>query len=257
MENGAGGLARAEAARFRQVARERLPEGLAALCLRQAWAELVVSAGSRLHFRESENARAVRAYCAMTVAEFEGVNARQKWANWRTIPRSLHGRLPGRPCRAVDLCSGVGDSTEVLACYLPAGSAVLGLEYNPEFVRRARGRTYRDADGRDVKTAFRAQSVLETFRDDADARLPDASVDVVNCCGALALNFSEAELDALAVEIARVLRPGGLAAIDAPAGGGAERMIRIFSKRRFEVLGSVRSCFLDRFSQISFRRNGC
>lgn len=255
MENGAVRLERAEAARIRRVARERLPEGLPRLLLRQAWAEFLVSVGGRLPFRESVNARAVRAYCGMTVEEFEGVNARQRWANWRIIPRSLHGRLSGRPCRAVDLCSGVGDSTEVLACWLPEGSEVLGLEFNPEFVRRARARTYRDAAGRPAKVSFRAQSVLETFRDPAGARVPGASVDVVNCCGALALNFSESEIDALAAEIARVLRPDGLAAIDAPAAAeGRQRMIRLFGRRRFEALGCAQSCLFDRFSQICFRR---
>ncbi|MBI2384783.1 MAG: class I SAM-dependent methyltransferase [Elusimicrobia bacterium] len=257
MENGTVRLERAEAARIRRVARERLPEGLPLLLLRQAWAELVVTIGGRLRFREGVNTRAVRAYCAMTVAEFEGVNARQRWANWRVIPRNLHGRLPGRSCRAVDLCAGVGDSAEVLAYWLPEGSEILGLEYNPEFVRRARSRVYRDAAGRPVKTAFRAQSVLETFRDAAGARVPGGSVDLVNCCGALALNFNESEIDALAAEIARVLRPDGLAAIDAPASGeGKERMIRLFARSRFEALGSVQSCLFDRFAQICFRRGG-
>lgn len=242
---------------LRRVARERLPAGLAALCLRQAWAELMVTAARGLRFREGENARAVRAYCAMSAAEFEGVNARQRWANWRTIPRCLEGRLPPRPCRAVDLCAGVGDSAEVLACCLPAGSEVLGLEYNPEFVRRARRRAYRDAAGRPVRVRFRAQSVLEPFQDEADVRLADASVDVVNCSGALAINFSEGQIAALAGEIARVLRPAGLAAIDAPArAAGRERMAGLFDGRRFEVLGSERSCCLDRFAQICFRRKG-
>lgn len=245
----------ASEARIRRVARERLPDGLAVLVLRQAWAELVVSVAGRLRFRAGENDRAVRAYCAMSVAEFEGVNARQRWANWRTIPRNLHGRLPGRPCRAVDLCSGVGDSAEVLACWLPEGSEILGLEYNPEFVRRARGRAYRDAAGRPVKADFRAQSVLEPFRDGAGARLADASVDLVNCCGALALNFGESQLDAIAAEIRRVLRRGALASVDAPAGrDGTEGMVRLFSRRGFEALGCARSCLLDRYSQICFRR---
>lgn len=244
-----------EAARIRRIARERFPERLPRLLLRQAWAELLVTVGSRLRFREPENARAVQAYCGMSVAQFEAINARQRWANWRSIPLSLHGRLPGRACRAVDLCSGVGDSTEVLACWLPEGSEVLGLEFNPEFVRRARARIYRDAAGRPVKVSFRAQSVLETFRDPAGVRVPGASVDVVNCCGALALNFSEAEIDALAAEIARVLRPDGLAAIDAPASAeGRERMIRLFGRRRFEALGCAQSCLFDRFAQVCFRR---
>lgn len=248
-------IERAADARVRRVARERLPEGLALLFLRQAWAELVVSVGGRLGFRASENDRAVRAYCAMSVAEFEGVNARQRWANWRTIPRNLRGRLPARPCRAVDLCSGVGDSAEVLACCLPEGSEILGLEYNPEFVLRARGRAYRDEEGRPVTARFRAQSVLEPFRESDGALLADGSVDLVNCCGALALNFGESQLDRIAVEIRRVLREGALAAIDAPAGrDGKEGMVRLFGRRGFEALGSAQSCFLDRYSQICFRR---
>lgn len=238
MENGAVGLG-----------------GLAGLCLRQAWAELRVSVRGRLNFRDHENARAVRAYRAMTVADFEGINARQRWANWRTIPRNLHGRLPNRPCRAVDLCSGVGDSAEVLARCLPAGSEILGLECSPEFVLTARRRIYRDGAGNPVKADFRAQSVLETFRESSGARLPEASVDLVNCCGALAINFNAREISALAAEIARVVRPGGLAAIDSPAGcAGKERMVRVFGRHHFEALGSAQSCFLDRFSHVCFRR---
>lgn len=248
-------MSRAAMTRLRRVARERLGAGLAGLFLRQALAELRVTLRERLRFREGDNANAVRAYRAMSVRDFEGINARQKWANWRTIPRNLHGRLPERPCLAVDLCSGTGDSTEVLACCLPRGSRVLGLECNPEFVRTARGRAFRDASGRPFDTEFRAQSVLETFRDAAGRVLADRSVDLVNCCGAVAINFNAGEIRALAREIHRVLRVGGLAAIDAPAGrAGRERMIRAFGERRFDAEGSARSCFLDRFSQICFRR---
>lgn len=231
-----------------------MPDGLALIVLRQAWAELAVSL-RRLRFRTRANAAALSAYCAMSVGEFEAVNARQRWANWRTIPRSLHGRLPSRPCRAVDLCSGVGDSTETLACVLPAGSTILGLEYNPEFVRKARGRIYRGAGGEPVEVAFRAQSVLEPFRDAAGELLSDGGVDLVNASGALAVNFDEAALDGLSAEIARVLGAGGLAAVDSAANGaGQERMIRRFTRRGFELLGAARSCRFDRFSQLCFRR---
>src|SRR5688572_13774678 len=33
------------------------------------------------------------AYRRMTTAEFTRINARQAWANWRVIPRNLHGNL--------------------------------------------------------------------------------------------------------------------------------------------------------------------
>jgi len=240
--------------RLRRTARERLGASLAGLVLKQAWAEFRVTVRGRLRFRDPRNDGAVRAYRAMSVADFEGINARQKWANWRTIPRNLHGRLPDRPCLAVDLCSGTGDSTEVLACCLPSGSEVLGLECSAEFVRAARSRVIRDGTGRPAKAEFRAQSVLDTFRDAGGRALDDGSVDLVNCCGAAAINFTETEVAALASEIARVLRPGGLAAIDAPARAtGQRRMVRAFGER-FDVVGAARSCIFDRFSQICFRR---
>lgn len=241
--------------KMRRVARARLGAGLPGLFVKQALAELRVTLRGRLRFREKDNAHAVTAYRAMSLADFEGVNSRQKWANWRTIPRNLRGRLPDRPCRAVDLCSGVGDSMEVLACCLPRGSEVLGLECNPEFVRAARRRIFRDARGEPVKAEFRAQSVLDPFHDAEGRPLADASVDLVNCCGAAAINFTPAQIRALAAEIARVLRPGGLAAIDAPArAAGKDKMIRAFGGNRFETVSSARSCFLDRFSQVLFRR---
>ena len=238
-----------------RVAREQLEDGIVTLFFKQAWAEAALTWRRRVRFRRQENAEAVRAYCAMTPAEFEGINARQRWANWRTIPRSLHGRLPSTPCRAVDLCCGVGHSTQVLAYYLPRGSEILGLEYNPEFVRVAAARAYAGAGGEDVKVAFRTQSVLETFIG-ADGRpLADASVDLVNACGALGIHFTEADLERLLDEVSRVLKPGGLAAVDSGTEGvDRGRMARLFEKRGFEAVGRAKSCFLDRFTHLAFRK---
>ncbi|HXT02477.1 MAG TPA: class I SAM-dependent methyltransferase [Elusimicrobiota bacterium] len=238
-----------------RVAREQLEDGIVSLFVKQALAEAALTWRRRVRFRRQENAEAVRAYCAMTPAEFEGINARQRWANWRTIPRSLHGRLPAAPCKAVDLCSGVGHSAQVLAYYLPRGSEILGLEYNPEFVRAAEARSYEGAGGEGVKVRFRTQSVLETFRDAAGEPLADASVDLVNACGALGIHFVEADLERLLDEVARVLKPGGLAAVDSGSEGvDHARMIRMFEKRGFETMGRAKSCFLDRFTHLCFRK---
>ncbi len=238
-----------------QAAREAVGESLVGVVLRQLRAEFLVSI-RRVFFRRNDNFAAVRAYCAMSVPEFEGINARQRWANWRTIPRSLLGRLPAGPCRALDLCSGVGHSTQVIAYCLPRGSEVLGLEFNPTFVAAASRRDYRDASGHRVKTTFRAQSVLESFRDVRGHALPDGGLDVVNSCGALGIHFTAEQIDRLAGEIARVLKPGGIAAVDAgKAGVGREQMVGIFERRGFVLLDAAKSCFLDRFTHLSFRKS--
>jgi SAM-dependent methyltransferase len=241
--------------RLREAARRRLGEGIARLAIRQAWTELAIAWRKNVRFRSDANDDAVRAYCAMTPAEFDGINARQKWANWRTIPRSLEGRLGPGPCRAVDLCCGVGHSTEVLAFCLPPGSSILGLEYNPDFVAVAARRAYADERGGAVKAEFRVQSVLETFRDAAGRPVPDGSVDLVNSCGALGIHFDQAQIGRLATEIARVLRGGGLATVDSGKEGVDEtRMVPLFERRGFEAVARTKSCFLDRFTQICFRK---
>src|SRR5262245_25002913 len=74
------------------------------LVLRQPYHETRVRCWRGLPFR-SPRAEEVRgAYGGMQPWELEGINARQAWANWRTIPRNLEGRVQGRALSAIDLC---------------------------------------------------------------------------------------------------------------------------------------------------------
>jgi hypothetical protein len=71
--------------------------------LRQLWTEGKLLLIRGISFRSRDNVAAREAYRQMQLVEFEGINARQRWANWRTIPRNLAGRLPERKLFAVDL----------------------------------------------------------------------------------------------------------------------------------------------------------
>lgn len=230
---------------------------LGRVLLRQAYYEGWVRRWKGVQFRQRRNEAARRAYCAMAADEFEGINARQAWANWRTIPRNLSGRAPARPLKAIDLCCGTGHSTEVLAHYLADGSEILGLEYNPRFVDVARSRRFFHDGGAPARVRFNTQSVLETFRGDDGAEVADRSVDLVNSSGAVGCHFDADATSTLADEVARVLRPGGLALIDSGSGGtGTGEVVEIFHSRGFHPLNRARSCFLDRYTQVCFRRNG-
>lgn len=242
---------------IRRVARGRVPErSIVLVFLRQAFYELRVRFWKKVYFRWRENDVARRAYLAMSPSEFEGINARQRWANWRIVPRNLDGRLPSRPVRAIDLCCGVGHSTEVLAFYLSPGSEILGLEFNPEFVETARRREYRDENGDPAQVRFRVQSVLETFRQSDGTAVPAASVDLVNSCGAIGCHFDRAVTATLLDEVARVLRPGGLAMLDSGADGTTtDELIALAKARGFDTLHQVRSCPFDRFVQVCLRRS--
>jgi SAM-dependent methyltransferase len=245
---------------LRKNARQRLAgTSVFGIAFKQAFSEKILLRMLKgVNFRRNENEEATRAYRAMSISEFEGINARQQWANWRTIPKNLNGRITAdRPLFALDLCCGIGHSTEVLACYLPPGSTILGIEYNPDFVSRARGRMdkYCNQDGTPARVSFVAASVLETFRDERGNPLASGSVDLVNCCGAIGVHFKPDATRQLAREVSRVVRAGGLATIDSsPYGTSSDQLISIFGENGFEKIHSVRSCFLDYSVQICFRK---
>jgi SAM-dependent methyltransferase len=208
-----------------------------------------------INFRRNQNAAACAAYDAMAVDDFRLVNIRQAWANWRTIPRNLNGILPARPVFALDLCCGIGDSSAVLGWYCSPGSEVVGLDWQPEFVREARRRSYRNYAGGAAEVRFRAQSVLDTFCDADDVPLADGSVDLVNAGGAVGCHFAAADTIRLARECRRVVRSGGWALIDSgPDGTSAKQLKAIFAEQGFEYRGRARSCPLDRFVQLRLRK---
>lgn len=228
----------------------RLPGAIA----RQFVYEHLVLARRGVRFRSRDEQTVCDAYAAMSTDEFEAINARQSWANWRTIPRNLRGRLPRPPLVAVDLCCGAGDSTEVLAACLPAGSWILGLDASPALVQAATGRRYVGADGSACRIAFRTQSVLETFRRPDGRPIGEGEVDLVNSVGAVGSHFDASATKLLMIEVRRVLRPEGIALIDAGPGGTSPRELEgIVETLGLEVCDRARSCALDRYWQYCLR----
>lgn len=228
---------------------------LALRVVKQAFYENWLKIGKKVNFRHSDNDAAVRGYSRMNIKQFDGINARQAWANWRTIPRNLSSQLPFRPVRALDLCSGVGDSTRVLAHYLPENSEILGLEFNAYFVSIAQRKKYQHCTGAKAKVTFREQSVLETFRDGEGLEIAAESIDLINCVGAVGHHFVPAQTRVLTAEINRVMRPGGLALIDSGSAGTPKpELVKIFAELGFNPVNGARSCCIDPYEQICFRK---
>ncbi len=241
---------------IRRIARRRGPKmPIFCLALQAAFREASLRYARRVNFRQTQQPATSAAYAAMDLDDFTAVNARQAWANWRTIPRALSGLLLDQPATVIDLCSGVGQSTEVLACYCPPGSQLLGLELNPAFIAAAQHRAYLDRHEQPARVEFRAQSVLDTFCDAKGRTISRASIDLVHASGAVGSHFDAPATAQLADECARVLRSGGIAALDAgPDGTDRTRMTAIFEARGFELAARAQSCRLDRFEQLCFMR---
>lgn len=221
------------------------------VCWRQWRAERAL-ARRGVHFRSTDPAAVAAGYAAMSAAEFEAVNGRQDWANRRTIPRALKGRVPARPWNAIDLGCGTGTSTRVLAACAPAGSVVIGYELAAPLAEVARGRTYT----RGVGVRIVCQGITEPLRDADGALVPDSSIDVVNSSGVIGHHLDADSLRLVVAEVRRVLAPGGLAVLDdgptVPTAVLTERM----RAAGFEPLGRYKCWPLATSAQVAFRAPG-
>jgi len=219
-----------------------------AVCWRQWRAECAL-ARRGVRFRSTDPAAVAAGYAAMSAAEFEAVNGRQDWANRRTIPRALAGRLPARPWHALDLGCGTGTSTRVLAALAPAGSEVIGYELAAPLAEVASGRGY--APG--VRVRFVCQGITEPLRDPAGGAVPDGSIDVVNSSGVIGHHLDAESVRPVAAEVRRVLAPGGLAVLDDGPTVPTAVLVEQMRAAGFEVLGRYKSWPLATSSQVAFR----
>jgi SAM-dependent methyltransferase len=182
-----------------------------------AWRQWCAELNLRIRgidFRKTDPGAVARAYGRMREHEFAEVNGRQAWANWRTIPRHL-GRLDRSSAwRVIDLGCGQGDSTQVLACCCPSGSRILGFDVVPELLAQARHKPYRHATDEPAAVSFRRQSIIEPWRDETGAPLPNHSVTLVNSSGVVGHHLDRSAMVIVAGELARVLAPNGVAILD-------------------------------------------
>jgi len=231
------------------------PGNALGVCWRQWRAErALVRRG--INFRATEPASVAAAYAAMSDEEFAAINARQNWANWRTIPRGLSGNVLDRALRVLDLGCGSGSSTAVLAFYCPPGSHITGYEMVLPLLDMARRRAFVHRSGISAKVSFVCQGVTEPFVQSGGEMVPDHSVDLVNASGVVGHHLHADSVLPLVQELCRVLAPEGIAMLDVGPSLPAKDLPPIMTAAGFRPLKHVRSWFLDPTGEIVFRKLG-
>jgi SAM-dependent methyltransferase len=166
-------------------------------------------------YRTTQAASIAEAYGSMTEDEFDAINGPQEWQNLRFIPRLIQSLRLSGPLIAVDLGCGSGQSSQVLASQLPAGSTLLGYDICDRLLARAAHRTYRDVVGAPMKAHFMNQSIAQPLHNPDGALLEEESVGLVHAAGVVGHHLAEADVRAMASEIARGLTPTGWVVLDA------------------------------------------
>jgi len=224
-----------------------------AVCWRQ-WRTERRLARRGIHFRDTNLDNVAAAYRAMTAQEFDAINGRQDWANWRTIPRALSGHVPDRPLRILDLGCGTGSSTRVLAWYAPAASHITAYEIAAPLLEIARRRDYRHSGGAAARVDFVLQRVTEKLRLADGEAVPDHSVDVVNASGVVGHHLDMVTVLPLVKELSRVLGPGGIAMLDVGPTVMEGSLRNLMEAEGFEFQGHYRSGWWDPTGQVVFRK---
>jgi SAM-dependent methyltransferase len=229
------------------------PGNILSVCLRQWQAERQLKRRG-VHFRSADPSTVAAAYQAMTAQEFDAVNGRQDWANWRTIPRCLNRHVAARPLRILDLGCGTGSSTRVLAFCAPAGSWILGYEAVEALCTMARRKVYWNRSGLDVTVDFRCQGMTETFCATDGSAVLDRTIDVVNASGVVGHHLNEQSVKPLITEVNRVLAPEGIAMLDVGPTLKEPNLTALMTAAGFVKVGHWRSCWLDPTGQVVYRR---
>jgi SAM-dependent methyltransferase len=232
----------------KEIAANGPGRSLVLICWRQFWTERNL-AKRGIRFRGTSLDEVARAYAAMNGPEFDAINSRQDWANWRTIPRALSGNVPDRPLRVLDLGCGTGSSTRVLAHYCPAGSHVTGYEIAEPLLAFARRREYRHRSGAHAHVGFVCQGVTERFPE------ADGSVDVVNASGVVGHHLKPDTIGPLIAELTRLLKSAGVAMLDVGPTMPACELEPRMAEAGFTRCGHYRSWFGDRCGEMVFRRD--
>lgn len=234
--------------------RRYAPGSALAACWRQWRAERRL-ARRGVRFRGTDVSAIADAYAAMTDQDFDAINARQDWANWRTIPRAMSDHVPDRPLRVIDLGCGTGGSTRVLAFFCPAGSKIAGYELVQPLLEIARRRTYLRRDGRPADVTFVCQPVTAELHASDGNCLADGSVALANASGIVGHHLNAESVLPLVSELRRVMAPDGIALLDAGPELPADVLTSILAGHGFAYIDKKKSWLLDPTAQLIFRKS--
>jgi SAM-dependent methyltransferase len=209
-----------------------------------------------VYYRTTEPARIAEAYRSMSEDEFDSINGPQEWQNSRFIPRVIQSLQLRKPVLAVDLGCGSGQSSQVLGSQLPRGSELFGYDICDRLLARASDRTYRDVLGAPLKARFINQSIAQPLNDPAGRRLDSGSVGLMHAAGVVGHHLTEADVEAMAAEIARVLMPTGFAVLDAGPAMPRVRLQEILAAYGFTVWDTLRAVPCLSHHVLVFQRPG-
>ncbi|MDX2148171.1 MAG: class I SAM-dependent methyltransferase [Planctomycetota bacterium] len=194
---------------------------------------------------------------SLSPRDFETYNLPQNWVERRTIPRALNRRVPAHNARVIDLGCGPGFSTRIIAHFAQPSWNILGFDFVAHYIaeasRHAAAGTIRNRDNLIIRPTFRVQSITETLATDSGP-LEASSIDFAVAGGVVGLYLQPPDVATLALELCRVIKPGGYAALDSGPAIPPHRLKHIMLDRGFAFVELIRSVAFDPRPKLVFMR---
>lgn len=195
---------------------------------------------------------------SLLAADFDEYNLPQAWVERRQIPRAIHGRIPRRNAVVLDLGCGPGTSTEVLCYFADSSWKVLGYDLTDHYVERAARRAangeFRNHAGLGIFPRFTCQDISRPLASPDGGLVASASVDFALSAGVVGLYMNAGSAADLARELARVVKPGGYAALDSGPAVSTGTLKSIMSRAGFRYLRKARSFWIEPRPKLVFQR---
>ncbi|MFZ4573709.1 MAG: class I SAM-dependent methyltransferase [Phycisphaerales bacterium] len=235
--------------------------------VRLPWSALLSTKGKELWIKATgrrtkgqgmiaADTRTVReGFAALRGDDFSAYNLPQVWVESRQIPQAVSGRVPATDAVVVDLGCGPGMSTQLLCHFADPSWSITGFDLTSHLIERARAREYRNRRGELITPRFECQDISEPLLIDGVPIAP-ASVDFAVSGGVVGLYLTHAQATSLAKELARVIKPGGYAAVDAGPSVPVDVLRKIMMGAGFEQVATAKSFFIEPRPKLVFVKPG-
>lgn len=197
-----------------------------------------------------------RGFDALRAGDFDTYNLPQVWVERRQIPRAINGRIPLKNAVILDLGCGPGTSTEVLCHFADPSWSITGFDITSHLIDHARTREFRNRAGESIRPRFERQDIAEPLRI-SNAPVPRQQRRLRPLLRRRRRPLPERSPGPrlLAAELARTVKPGAFAAIDAgPAVPAvpAPRLIAIMSAAGFAHVRPPKKLFIEPRPKLVF-----
>jgi len=192
-------------------------------------------------------------FAALRGADFNHYNLPQAWVERRQIPTAINARIPARGAVVVDLGCGPGTSTAVLSRFADPSWRLFGFDLTPGYIAAARSREFRNREGEPISPVFTCQDISRPLLVGGEP-MEAASVDFAISGGVVGLYLRRDAVTRLAAELARVVKPGGFAALDAGPACPVRALREIVEDAGFVYVERAKSFWIEPRPKLVFKK---